>query len=165
MYVKRNASKPPPEPSKEKKNLPKFEVVSKSTVLWKGPNISTHFASMISIPLLIFLLYYMLKTPPRCCGSFAQFKRNFSFPKKFCVLQIQSFEIWKKQYCIHYSSTFDILYYVYVFVCSMFARKEVLFSGMYTKTIMIFENLQPNYSLALDGTGQTKNVIACLFSR
>jgi len=84
---------PSPRPAKEKKNLPKFEVVSKSTVLCKGPNISTHFASMISIPLLIFLLYYMLKTPPSRCGSFAQFKRNISFPKKFCVLQIQSFEI------------------------------------------------------------------------
>ena len=114
MYVKRNASKPPPEPSKEKKNLPKFEVVSKSTVLWKGPIFLHILLQWFQSHLLIFLLYYMLKTPPRCCGSFAQFKRNFSFPKKFCVLQIQSFEIWKKQYCIHYSSTFDILYYAYV---------------------------------------------------
>jgi len=35
MYVKRNTSKPPSShrPSKENKNWPKFEVVSKSTVL------------------------------------------------------------------------------------------------------------------------------------
>lgn len=128
MYVKRNASyKPPPATDHPKKDLPKCEVVSKSTVLWKGPNISTHFASMISIPLLIFLLYYMLKTPPSRCGSFAQFKRNYLFPKKFCVTN-SKFRNLKK--AILYSLLFNIWYTILCvcFVCSMFARKEVLFS-------------------------------------
>jgi len=128
MYVKRNASKPSPEPSKEKKNLPKFEVVSKSTVLWKGPNISTHFASMISIPLAYFSPVLHVEDTSQPLWIFCTIQKKYLISQKVLCVTNSKFRNLKK--AILYSLLFNIWYTILCvcFVCSMFARKEVLFS-------------------------------------